>query len=177
MQRVVLVEREDRVADLLDRIRVQIDARLGELRPLVDEHRRLDSALQALGVPKGESPGPQPASSSAQTRSRARKTKPAKPRQRAPRGANRDAVMRAVQDRPGVSSAELAAVSGVGQNTLYGLLARLVKNGELQARALPTGRMGYTLGDTRPALSAAIAPADGEIADQTSAAPADSAAS
>lgn len=165
------------MVDLLDRIRVQIDARLGELRPLVDEHHRLDSALLALGEPKGESPGPQRASSSAQTRLRARKTKPAKPRQRAPHGANRDAVMRAVQDRPGVSSAELAAVSGVGQNTLYGLLARLVKNGELQARALPTGRIGYTLGDTRPASSAAIAPAGGEIADETSAAPADSAAS
>jgi hypothetical protein len=165
------------VVNLLDRIRVQIDARLGELRPLVDEHRRLDSALQALGEPKGESPGPPLATSSAQTRLHARKTKPAKSRQRAPRGANRDAVMRAVQHRPGVSSAELAAVTGVGQNTLYGLLARLVKNGELQACALPTGRMGYALGDTRPASSAAIAPADGEIADQTGAAPADSAAS
>ncbi len=59
------------MADLLEQIRQQLSARMAELRPLVEEHRRLASALQALGVPKGEPPGPPPASSSAQTRSRA----------------------------------------------------------------------------------------------------------
>jgi len=33
----------------LDRIRAELSTRLTELRPLVDEPRRLDAALQALG--------------------------------------------------------------------------------------------------------------------------------
>jgi DNA-binding IclR family transcriptional regulator len=40
-------------------------------------------------------------------------------------------VLRAVQERPGATSAELAAVSGVQPSTLYALLTRLVNDGEL----------------------------------------------
>lgn len=35
--------------EILDRIRAEMSARLAELRPLVDEHTRLDAALQTLG--------------------------------------------------------------------------------------------------------------------------------
>ena len=38
--------------DLLDRIRAEMSTRLAELRPLVDEHRRLEAALEALYGPK-----------------------------------------------------------------------------------------------------------------------------
>lgn len=62
--------------------------------------------------------------------------------------------MRAVQERPGATSAELAAVSGVQRNTLYGLLTRLVKDGELQTRALPTGALAYALTSTPPSKNA-----------------------
>jgi DNA-binding IscR family transcriptional regulator len=55
--------------------------------------------------------------------------------------------LRAAQERPGATGAELAAVSGIQRNTLNALLARLVKSGELQTRALPTGRTGYVLGE------------------------------
>lgn len=164
------------MAELLDRIRVEMNARLSELRPLVDEYRRLDAALQALGERTSTASAPPSTGSRRPARSRAHVATTAKPRRRAPRGANREAVLRAVSDRPGATSAELAAVSGVGRNTLNGLLARLVKVGELQTRALPTGRTGYALGAAQSAASAGAVPAVGETADDTDASAADSAA-
>jgi CRP-like cAMP-binding protein len=133
------------VPDLLDRIREEISTRLVELRPLVDEHDRLAAAVQALGY--GQREDPVSASASTPVPMKPRKTSPRQARRRAPRGANREAVLRAAQERPGATGAELAAVSGVERNTLNTLLARLVKSGELQTLALPTGRTGYALGE------------------------------
>ena len=164
------------MADLLDRIRAEISSRLCELRPLVDDHRRLDGALQALREQTSKAAVAPPAGSPARGRGRVRVKAPARPRKRTPRGANREAVLRAVTDRPGATSAELAAVSGVGRNTLNGLLARLVKDGELQKRSLPTGRMGYALSDVRAAPPAGAASTSDEGADDTDATPTDSAA-
>jgi len=145
---------ESSMSDLLKDIREQLDARLAELRPLVDEHGRLNAAMKALSETTPQAAGATPASSPVTTTSaRARKPPPAKPRKRAPRGANRQAVLRAASERPGATRAELAAVSGVDPNTLSALLARLVKAGELQTRALPTGRTGYALADSAPAQS------------------------
>lgn len=69
-------------------------------------------------------------------------------------------MLRAVQERPGATSAELAAVSGVQRKTVYGLLARLVREGELQTRALPTGRTGYALSKPPPEGSPIAAAGD-----------------
>jgi len=138
------------VPELLDRIRQEISTRLTELRPLVDEHARLDAAMHALGEAPKRSAVPSSANSPRQAKARAPKTPPVKPRKRAPRGANREAVLRAAQERPGATAAELATVSKVDRNTLNALLARLVKAGELQTRELPTGRAGYMLGDATP---------------------------
>ena len=152
--------RGKRMADLLDRIREELNARLSELRALVEEHERLDAALRALdadrtassgrtsvstapasrrrgGAPTGKPAGLQPG--------RAAVVTPAAPRKRARRGANREAVLRAARERPGASSGELAVASGVERSTLHTLLARLVKAGELEKRTLPTGRTGYAL--------------------------------
>ena len=128
--------------DLLDRIRTEIDARLAALKPLVDEHARLEAALLALGEAERSDAVP--------ARARSRKAPPVKRRKRAPRGANREAVLRAAQERPGATSSELATVSGVERNTLNALVARLVQAGELEPRALPTGRTGYAVTGTRP---------------------------
>lgn len=147
--------------DLLDQIRAEMSTRLAELRPLVDEHRRLEAALQALGDATRKAPAA-PATSAAPAKRRAPKAV-AKRRKRAARGANREAVLGAVKDRPGVTSAELSSVTGVDRNTLYGLLARLVKAGELQIRSLPTGRTGYSLAEPRSQDSSSAAPVAGEI--------------
>jgi CRP-like cAMP-binding protein len=142
------------VPDLLDRIREEISMRLAELRPLVDEHHRLAAAVRALGDAHGEAPGS--ASAGTPVPIKPHKTAPKQARKRAPRGANREAVLRAAQERPGATGAELAAVSGVDRNTLNALLARLVDSGELQTLEQPTGRTGYAL--AKPATP--FAPAD-----------------
>ena len=66
-------------------------------------------------------------------------------RARAPRGANREAVLAVVRERPGVTARELAAASGVTGGTLYALLRRLTAQGELAKRDLPGGQTGYAL--------------------------------
>ncbi len=89
----------------------------------------------------------------------------AKPeRRRAPRGANREAVLRVVAERPGVTSRELAAASGVQGGTLSALLRTLVSRGELEKRSLPGGRTGYALAQSVPAGDTPTAKPAGETA-------------
>jgi hypothetical protein len=96
----------------------------------------------------------------------------AKPaRARAPRGANREAVLAVVRDRPGVTANELAAASGVTGGTLYALLRRLTEQGELAKRELPGGQTGYALATGDATVSGAESdagararPADAEAA-------------
>ncbi len=125
-----------------------MSTRFAELRLLVDEQQRLQGALQVLGdVPSTAAAAP--ASAAVRAKPRARKPTPPTRRTRAPRGANREAVLRAVKERQSATSAELATVSRVERNTLSGLLAPLVKDGELQTHSLPTGRSGYALAESR----------------------------
>jgi hypothetical protein len=150
--------------ELLDRIRSDMSARLAELRPLVDEHTRLDAALQALGDVDSSTSVRAPAPRAPRSRSRAPKATPATARKRAPRGANRVAVLRAAEDRPGATNAELATLSGVQGATLHALLTRLVTSGELQKETLPTGRTGYAVVQSQSNASAGPAPAAGDAA-------------
>ena len=71
-------------------------------------------------------------------------------------------MLRAAEDRPGATSAELATVSGVQINTLHTLLGRLVKSGELKKETLPTGRTGYALNHAQPQAPADPPPAGGD---------------
>jgi len=64
---------------------------------------------------------------------------------RAPRGANREAVLRVIGERPGVTARELAAASQVTGGTLYTLLRRLTDEGTIEKRELPGGHAGYAL--------------------------------
>jgi hypothetical protein len=66
-------------------------------------------------------------------------------RGRAPRGANREAVLRVVGERPGVTARELAAASQVTGGTLYTLLRRLTEQGTLEKRRRAGGQAGYAL--------------------------------
>jgi hypothetical protein len=73
-------------------------------------------------------------------------------RKRAAPGANREAVLRVIGERPGVTARELAAASQVTGGTLYALLRRLVQERTIEKRELPGGQTGY-------ALAASAAPA------------------
>ncbi len=112
------------MAQLLDRIHAEIRERLEASRAAAQEYERLEAALAAMG-------GPAP---------RRRDASP-----RAPRGANREAVLRALEERPGASASELATASGVARTVLYGLLNRLIEAGEVAKEELPGGATGYKL--------------------------------
>jgi hypothetical protein len=109
------------------------------------------SAGRATGSRKPTARGAKPgAASTPKGRSRAKSggggrssAKPA--RARRPRGANREAVLAVVRERPGVTASELAAASRVTGGTLYSLLARLTAQGELAKRDLPGGQTGYAM--------------------------------
>ena len=105
------------------------------------------------------------------TPSRAGAATPA--RKRAPRGANRDAVLRVVDERPGVTARELATASGVTGGTLYTLLRRLTDEGTLEKRELPGGQAGYARATSvgSAAQPAAAQPQDAAAADVESRAP------
>jgi hypothetical protein len=66
-------------------------------------------------------------------------------RKRAPRGANREAVLSVIGERPGVTARELAVASGVAGGTLYSLLRTLTQRGTVEKRELPGGQAGYSL--------------------------------
>jgi IclR-like helix-turn-helix domain-containing protein len=135
---------EESMPDLLDRITVEIRERLTACRAAVAEYERLEEALRALDGGGGSTP----TTGTAPPRAAPRQSGPARrgaSRRRAPRGANRDAVLRVVGERPGLTTVELAAVSGVARNTLYALLATMTRRGELQRRELPGGKSGYAI--------------------------------
>jgi hypothetical protein len=158
------------MSELLDRIRGELRTRLDASRAAVEEHTALEAALTALGGPLAERAPAAKARSAGKPR--AAKTVAAKPRAsakpravapvktaskqrapkrakpaaaRAPRGANRAAVLKVLGERPGVGVTELAAASGVAKPVLYNLLATLTKRGEVVAQALPGGGTGYSL--------------------------------
>ena len=128
------------MADLLDRVRAEISARVKETRAAVEEYERLEQALSALdGTDRAASRPVLAKTRQAPRRRSARSTV----RKRAPRGANRKAVLAALAERPGASAAELSAASGVEKNVLYGVLRTLAQQGEVSRVQLPGGGNGY----------------------------------
>ncbi len=77
---------------------------------------------------------------------------------RAPRGANRAAVLRVLADRPGVSVAELSSAAAVAKPVLYNLLRTLEQRGEIAKEQLPSGSTGYRLAPEAPAEPANVVP-------------------
>ena len=129
--------------DLLERIQAKIRDRLDASREAVREYERLRAALEALdGAARPASRGDR-SQATPVARSRARRrAKSGGSRKRAPRGANREAVLQVVGERPGITTSELAAASGVAKPTLYTLLSSLTK---LQRQELPGGQSGYRI--------------------------------
>ena len=118
--------------EFLDEKRKEIDARLNELKPLVDEYARLQAAAEALaGVP---------AAASTPARSRgAQHTKPAKSRRKVathakpgrPKGTGTRAkqALEIVTATPGITIPEIAEKMAIKQNYLYRVLPSLAEDG------------------------------------------------
>jgi sugar-specific transcriptional regulator TrmB len=123
--------------DFLEEKKREIDERLKELRPLVDEFHRLEAASAALqGV------GASSNSRAARTptrRARRRSTSAAKStgtgtgtgRRGRPRGSGTRSkqALELVRTRPGITIPEIAEAIGIQQNYLYRVLPSLQKDG------------------------------------------------
>jgi hypothetical protein len=115
------------MADFLDEKRKEIDARLKELRPLVDEFNRLEKAAAALaGVGDGRA---RPAA-----RRRGRGTGGG--RRGRPRGSGTRAkqALELVRTRPGITITELADAMGIKANYLYRVMPTLESEGQVVKR-------------------------------------------
>ncbi len=129
------------MADLVGQIQRDIEKRLQELRPLLEEKERLEAVLAALtngpAAPASSAPRSRPAASSAGARAPYAGGKS----RRAPRGANREAILGVVRERPGVSAAEVAAITRIAKPTVHTTISQLKRKGILE----PEGSGGVKL--------------------------------
>ena len=111
------------MADFLDEKRREIDARMRELRPLVEEYNRLEKASAALAGVGGN--GGARASRSPRRRGRGR-----------PRGSGTRAkqALELVRARPGITIRELADAMGIHANYLYRVMPTLESEGQVVKR-------------------------------------------
>jgi sugar-specific transcriptional regulator TrmB len=126
--------------DLLTRITREIDERIEELRPQIAEIPALESARTALGATAADGRG----RARARRRAAAGRHAAGRPGKGAPRGANRQAILAVIAERPDVSAAELASKTGIAKPTLYTTLRALTKQGAIEKRELG-GVAGYHL--------------------------------
>jgi sugar-specific transcriptional regulator TrmB len=113
------------VADFLDEKRKEIQERLKELRPLVDEYHRLEAAERALSGVGGTT-------AAAPTRRR-RSSASSNGRRGRPRGSGTRAAqaLQLVGERPGITIPELADAMGIKQNYLYRVMPGLADEGKV----------------------------------------------
>jgi hypothetical protein len=116
--------------DFLEEKKREIDERLKELRPLVDEFHRLEAAAAALqGVPaSGANGGSAPTRRTRRTR---RSGSTGTGRRGRPRGSGTRSkqALELVRSRPGITIPEIAQEIGIQQNYLYRVLPSLQKDG------------------------------------------------
>jgi len=115
------------VADFLDAKVKEIDERLKELGPLVQEYHRLEEARQALSGVSGSAP--------ARARSRGTGARAAGGRRRGRRrggGNTRSAqTLELVRARPGITIPELAEAMSIKPNYVYRILPGLEQEGQV----------------------------------------------
>jgi sugar-specific transcriptional regulator TrmB len=115
--------------DLEQRLK-EVERELANVDPLLRERDRLRSALATPPFAGPSAPA-------------TKGTSPRKQRTRAPRGANREAILSVVGERPGVTAAEIADVTKISRAVTYNTLAKLIKQGKLAKTELPGGQTGY----------------------------------
>ena len=118
------------MADFLAEKRKEIEARLKELRPLVEEHARLERAAAALDGVQGGGSG----------RGRGRRAQSRGGRRTGRRGRPRGSGTRAIQAHelvkanPGITISELADRMGIKANYLYRVMPTLQGEGKVKKR-------------------------------------------
>lgn len=117
------------MADFLDEKRREMQERLNELKPLVDEYHRLEAAVRAL-----EGVTPEPSRGGGRRRGSASgggqggqgNGRRGRPRGSGTRGKQ---ALELVRANPGISIPEMAERMGIQQNYLYRVLPGLQKEG------------------------------------------------
>jgi hypothetical protein len=148
---------------LLPRLKREIEARLAELRPIVEEAERLAAAKDALlaeaaavvdAAPRrpraalpsngfraelrngaASTPVGASANGNGSGNGRTSTSKSESDDDRAPRGANQTAILAIVEERPGVSVAEIAAVTKIPKPTVATTVSKLKREGLLADEA------------------------------------------
>jgi hypothetical protein len=115
---------------LLPRLKREIEARLAELRPIVDEVEHLEAAKRAL---LEDRPARAPRVVAAPPASRAVEARPerpvAPPSPPKPADPERDAIVTIVEERPGVSVAEIVAVTKLPKVKVAETVSKLKREG------------------------------------------------
>jgi CRP-like cAMP-binding protein len=120
------------MADFLDEKRREMQERLKELRPLVDEFHRLEAAVSALdGVGNDAAPTAAPRRRSKASTSGAPVSSSSNGRRGRPRGSGTRGkqALGLVKENPGITIPEIAQKMGIQQNYLYRVLPGLQKEG------------------------------------------------
>jgi hypothetical protein len=115
------------VSDFLVEKRKEIEARLRELRPLVDEYRQLEQAAAALdGLGRG----------GRRARRRRAPARPGAARRGRPRGSGTRALqaLELVKANPGITISELAGHMNIKANYLYRVMPMLETEGKVKKR-------------------------------------------
>jgi winged helix-turn-helix DNA-binding protein len=156
---------------LLPRLKQEIEARLAELRPLIAEVEQLEAAKAALLARSDLAP----TASARPSRRRAARNGSSgagRPRRaasdggdggRAPHGANHDAILQLVEERPGVSVAEIASVTKIAKPTVATTVSKLKRDGVLADEA-----GGVKLASRQPLTLAGPGEAEAERRDGSS---------
>jgi CRP-like cAMP-binding protein len=140
----------------VEEIRTKVEERLRELRPVIEELAQLQGILALLDGENGTGGasarlmgllaqvGIDPHGEPLQPIRRSRRgTKPGRDG-RAPQGANKQRIIEAVMQDPGVTATEIAERTGVKRTVVSATINRLKRNGELeplgQGVRVPSGR-------------------------------------
>lgn len=118
------------MADFLDAKVREIEERLQELRPLIEEFHRLEAASAALdGVSRGAGPARRRPTAPSSTNGAGRRGRP-----RGRRGENTRAAqtVELVRTHPGITIPELASHLGIKPNYLYRVLPQLADDGKVR---------------------------------------------
>ncbi|HYV17132.1 MAG TPA: winged helix-turn-helix domain-containing protein [Conexibacter sp.] len=159
---------------LLPRLKREIDARIEELRPLVAEAAQLEAArdalLEEIAAPRRRPDTvpsrilPRPATSMAPVSEAPARPRAAEDDDGASRSPIRDAILALVEERPGVSVAEIASVTKIAKPTVATTVSKLKRDG-----VLADEMGGVKLASRKPitlAEAAAAVVRDGGVSDE-----------
>ena len=113
---------------LVDDVRRQMNERLKQLKPLVDEYHQLEAMVHNLGDGDGA------AASGRRSRGRRRSTRSTTRRRGRPRGSGTRSAqaLALVQAKPGITIPEMGKEMGITPNYLYRVLPELAKDGKVK---------------------------------------------